>query len=174
MKWPTVGNEQDKPSMGGWKGENMIDSLLKFIADKFEEWTDKSKPTDVADKVTKTGSITVNSLLCNVKGDTLNISGQFAMGGAMATGLTLEMFQVDSSLAPENDAFMTPLATYTNKGEVSMAYQRGKIYLHNEGSQIVQGTAIAFSGSWTVGGGQYLKSLLHSFLGRRWRHVCEC
>lgn len=158
--------------MGGRKGENMIDSILKFIADKFKEWADKSKPIDVSDKITRIGSITVNTLSCDVKDGILSISGQFAMSGAMATGLTLEMFQVDSSLAAENDAYMTPLATYSNKGEVSMAYQRGKIYLHNEGPQIATGTAIAFSGSWAIGGGQLLNSLL-SFFERRWRHVCE-
>lgn len=131
----------------------MIDSILKFIADKFKEWTDKSKSIDVSDKITKIGSITINNLICNVKDDVLHINGQFVMGGAMATGLTLEMFQVDTSVAPENDKYMTPLVAYTNKGEVSMAYQQGKIYLHNEGSQITVGTAIAFGGSWIIGGG---------------------
>lgn len=145
--------------MGGRKGENMIDSILKFIADKFKEWADKSKPIDVSDKITRIGSITVNTLSCNVKEGILSINGQFAMNGAMSTGLTLEMFQVDSSLASKDDAYMTPLATYSNKGEVSMAYQRGKIYLHNEGSQITIGTAIAFNGFWTIGGGNRLKRI---------------
>ena len=130
----------------------MIDSILKFVADTFKKLVDESKRTDVTDKITKIGSISVSNLSCNVKEGVLSINGQFTMSGAMATGLTLEMFQVDSSLAAEDDAYMVPFATYTNKGEVGMAYQKGKIYLHNEGSQIAIGTAIAFSGSWTVGG----------------------
>lgn len=124
----------------------IIDSMLNCIASKM-------KRIDVSSKITKTGSITVSNMTCYKQGEVVNINGQFVLGGAMATGLTLEMFDVAPELTAEDDEYMNALTAYCGKGNVSMAYQLGKIYLHNNGSTLAIGTAVAFSGSWTIGGG---------------------
>ena len=143
----------------------MIDSLLKFIADKFKEWTDKSKPINVVDKLTWDVGYSEQNFSIVRRGDKVEMEGYIRVNGQLAPDVYTELFHVTDEIIPNK---YIALAAY-GPASICIGLQTdGKAYIRNTGPKAMEtGSTVIFSGSWTVGGGQYLKSLLRSFLGRR-------
>lgn len=144
----------------------MIDSILKFIADKFKEISDKYLRQDVTSQIPINGLTTVETNYEVTKtGDRVDMTGFLILGGQLAAGVYANAFTVPQNLRANK---YTAFSVYASKS-CSMAIQAdGRGYIINDGTQALRvGDTVVFSGSWTVGGGQYLKLLLHSFLGRR-------
>lgn len=149
----------------------MIDSILKFIADKFKEISDKYLRQDITSQIPIDGLTTVETNYEVTKtGDRVDMTGFLRLGGQLAAGVYVNAFTVPQDLRANK---YTAFSVYAPKS-CSIAIQAdGQGYIINDGTQALSvGDTVVFSGSWTIGGGQYLKSLLLSFLtGRRCSHA---
>lgn len=143
----------------------MIDSLLKFIADKFKEWTDKSKPINVVDKLTWDVGYSEQNFSIVRRGDKVEMEGYIRVNRQLAPDVYVEMFHLDEDIMPDK---YVALATYGPASICIGLQSDGMAYIRNTGPKAMPtGSTVIFGGSWTVGGGQHLKSLLHSFLEGR-------
>lgn len=148
----------------------MIDKLLKFIADKFKEWADKAQPENVVDKLTWDVGYSKKDFTCIKRANKVEIEGFIQINGQLAPGVYVQMFHLDNEIIPNK---YVALSCYTSASICIGLQADGVAYIRNTGPEtLLSSSTVIFSGSWTIGGGQLVNSLL-SFSGRRWRHVCE-
>lgn len=143
----------------------MIDSILKFIADKFKEISDKYLRQDITSQIPITG-LTISDTNYEVTkvGDRVEMTGYIRLGGQLGVGAIVHSFTVPQNLRAEK---YTAFAVYAAKTCSISIQADGRGYIVNDGTQALEiGSTIVFSGSWTIGG-QSIKSALRSFLGRR-------
>lgn len=149
----------------------MIDSILKFIADKFKEISDKYLRQDVTKQIPIDGLTTIETNYEVTKtGDRVDMTGFLRLGGQLANGVYVKAFTVPQNLRADK---YTAFSVYAPKS-CSIAIQADRQgYIINDGTQALSvGDTIVFSGSWTIGG-QLIKSLLSFISGRRWRYAYD-
>lgn len=147
----------------------MIDSILKFIADKFKEISDKYLRQDITSQIPIDGLTTIKTNYEVTKtGDRVDMTGFLILGGQLAAGVYVNAFNVPQDLRANK---YTAFSVYASKS-CSIAIQAdGQGYIINNSTQSLSvGDTVVFSGSWTIGGGQFIKSLL-SFFKRGWRYA---
>lgn len=156
---------------GGRKEVYMIDSILKFIADKFKEISQKYQRKDITSQIPIDGLTTTETNYEVTKtGDRVDMTGFLMLGGQLAAGVYVNAFNVPQDLRANK---YTAFSVYSRKSCSISIQANGQGYLINDGTQALSpGDTIVFSGSWTIGGGQLVNSLL-SFLERRWRYAYE-
>lgn len=129
----------------------MIDSLLKFIADKFKEWIDKAQPINVIDKLTWDVGFSQQEVSLTRKGNKIEMEGYIRINGQLAPDVYVEMFHLDDEIMPDK---YVALATYGPASLCISLQTDGMAYIRNTGSKAMPtGSTVIFSGSWTVGGG---------------------
>ena len=134
----------------------MIDSILKFVADKFKEISDKYLRQDITSQIPIDGVTTIETNYEVTKtGDRVDMTGFLRFGRPLAAGVYVNAFNVPQDLRANK---YTAFSVYASKS-CSIALQaNGQGYLINDGTQALSvGDTIVFSGSWTIGGGATLK-----------------
>lgn len=137
---------------GGRKGVYMIDSILKFIADKFKEISDKYLRQDITSQIPIDGLTTIETNYEVTKtGDRIDMTGFLRLGGQLAAGTYVNAFTVPQDLRADK---YTAFSVYAPKS-CSIAIQAdGQGYVVNNGTQALSlGDTVVFTGSWTIGGG---------------------
>lgn len=136
---------------GGRKGVYMIDSILKFVADKFKEWADKAQPVNVADKLIWDVGYSEKNFTCIKRANKVEIEGYIRVNGQLAPDVFVELFHVDDEIIPNK---YIALATYGPASICIGLQTNGEAYIRNTGPKaMATGSTVIFSGSWTVGGG---------------------
>ena len=111
----------------------MIDSILKFIADKFKEISDKCLRQDVTSQIPINGLTTVETNYEVTKtGDRVDMTGFLRLGGQLAAGIYVNAFTVPQDLRADK---YTAFSVYAPKS-CSMAIQAaGRGYSITDGTQ---------------------------------------
>ena len=138
----------------------MIDSIFKFIADKFKEWMDKEQAINVVDKLTWDVGYSEKDFTCIKRANKVEIEGYIRVNGQLAPDVFVELFHVSDEIIPNK---YIALATY-GPASICIGLQTdGKAYIRNTGPKaMATGATVIFSGSWTVGGATLkLATLLH-------------
>ena len=139
----------------------MIDSILKFIADKFKEISDKYLRQDITSQIPIDGLATVETNYEVTKtGDRVDMTGFLRLGGQLAAGVYVNAFTVPQDLRANK---YTAFSVYASKSCSIVIQADGRGYIVNDGTQALSiGDTVVFSGSWTVGGAILkLATLLH-------------
>ena len=130
----------------------MIDSILKFIADKFKEISDKYLRQDITSQIPIDGLTTTETNYEVTKtGDRVDMTGFLRLGGQLAVGVYVNAFNVPQDLRANK---YTAFSVYSSKSCSISIQADGQGYLINDGTQALNlGDTVVFSGSWIIGGG---------------------
>ena len=129
----------------------MIDSILKFIADKFKEISDKYLRQDITSQIPINGlTIIETNYEVTKTGDRVDMTGFLKLGGQLAAGVYVNAFNVPKDLRADK---YTAFSVYAPKSCSISIQADGQGYIINDGTQALNvGDTIVFSGSWTIGG----------------------